>query len=113
MDAKEQAKDLWTKIRQCGRARLEELTPLDMLSLAINPPRKDKLLDEEEEYAVAIISSALSAQAAEVERMREGLMDARAQIESFGMSHRSAGNEAEYDRSLRCLFCIDALMGNP
>ena len=79
MDAKEQAKDLWTKIRQCGRARLEELTPLDMLSLAINPPRKDKLLDEEEEYAVAIISSALSAQAAEVERLNNtlGLREAR------------------------------------
>ena len=73
----------------------------------------DDFWEEDLGKVEALISSALSAQVAEVERMREGLMDARAQIESFGMSHRSDGNEAEYDRSLRCLFCIDALMGNP
>ena len=73
MDAKEQAREIWDKVNAWGTAKIGELSFVEQLAIATEPGKKAALLDEELSYAEALISSALSAQAAEVERLTNGI----------------------------------------
>ena len=79
MDAKEQAREILDKVNAWGTAKIGELSFMEQLAIATEPGKKAALLDEERSYAEALISSALSAQAAEVERLNNtlGLREAR------------------------------------
>ena len=73
MDAKEQARGIWDKVHEWGTAKIGELSFMEQLAIATEPGKKAALLDEERAYAESLISSALSAQAAEVERLKSDL----------------------------------------
>lgn len=79
MNAKEKAREIWDKVSAWGKERIGDISLMESLELALEPKKKQAILDEERVYAESIIAAALAELAppidASVERVAQDIQD--------------------------------------